>query len=403
MSRYNQTDNFDGEKYGFVPYRKEDISRSYITALKTIRGFHLPTNDEIIIARKIIEKEQPIRFDTLCRRLSPLFEAEGVRITKELRNRAKRLIGFIFPKVKCENDFVYFSNLSEIPVRYRTGDAYHERKTEDICNEEMMQALSNIGRKHDCILKDDLITIAVYAFGYTKKGADICARLEKALSCMISRCEVSCYDQKVHFIKCPSYKMGDFSSRHHGEINTPLNTNELILRPHSYRANKEWGEVEIPRQELYQAKMKKSVCKIWTEKYNRRFQIDASLLYAKLAIIPTCPSKMRWGNVWIIKINCDTGELISINSMKKLAIARATLEIMQKTHKENQQHEENSASSPKKHKRRRKKRMTAVTTPIQTTMQKPEANTSAVLPFDVEANILDTIIQTVNSTNCKKT
>lgn len=213
MNPYYKNNIFRPEDYGSEAYRMVDISRRWCHGKVTYTGFHELIPSEIALAKEVIEREQPIRFDVLCRRLSPLFNLEGQRITNELRGKTKRLIANIKPVVLNCKGFVYLSNLKEVCVRYRTGDAFHERKTEDICHEEMMQALSNIGRLTSKITKEELIDCAVRVFGYSRKGGDLCSRLEAALSCMIRRQDVIDSGYFLRFQRCPYYKMGDYSEK----------------------------------------------------------------------------------------------------------------------------------------------------------------------------------------------
>lgn len=213
MNPYYKNNNFRPEDYGSEPYRMVDISRRWCRGKVNYTGFHVLVPSEITLAKEVIEREQPIRFDVLCRRLSPLFNLEGQRITNDLRAKTKRLIANIKPEVINRRGFVYLSSLKEICVRYRTGDAFHERKTEDICHEEMMQALSNIGRLTSKITKEELIDCAVRVFGYSRKGGDLCSRLESALTCMIQRQDVLDSGLFLRFQRCPYYRMGDYCEK----------------------------------------------------------------------------------------------------------------------------------------------------------------------------------------------
>lgn len=130
-----------------------------------------------------------------------------------MRRKTERLISRVSPKVIRMGDFVYMSDMQEIRVRYRTRDAYHEQKTEDICHEEMMQALSNIGKKHFKLTKADLISCAVAALGYLRTGPDLNRKLTEALNRMIKRGDVEVYERYLRFVCFEPYHMGDYSCK----------------------------------------------------------------------------------------------------------------------------------------------------------------------------------------------
>lgn len=201
------------EVFGFETYRMVDVSKRNLVKGSYYCGHYYLSEQMVALAKEVIEKEQPIRFDVLCRRLSPLFNLEDQKITKELKNKTEQLISRISPKVSKLNGFVYLSNLKEITVRYRTTDAFHERKTEDICHEEMMQALCNIGVKYQKLTKDSLIRLAVKALGYFRCGADLRSKLTESLKQMIKRGDVSDCPPWLFFYHNVKYRMGDFDGK----------------------------------------------------------------------------------------------------------------------------------------------------------------------------------------------
>ncbi len=203
----------DSEYYGFEPYRMVDVSNRCSGNAGYYAGVYIPSDNDIKLAKEVIEREQPIRFDVLCRRLSPIFNLSEQRITNELRRKTERLISRVSPKIVRLGDFVYLCNMKEIRVRYRTYDAYHERKTEDICHEEMMQALSNIGKSRFKITREELISCAVTAFGYLRTGTDLRRKLTEALNHMIKRGDVEDYERYLRFVCYEPYHMGDYSCK----------------------------------------------------------------------------------------------------------------------------------------------------------------------------------------------
>ena len=59
-------------KYNFVPYRKTDVYKRCINQQHSVNMSSSPTAAEYNILRDIVQAEQPINLDELCRRIAPI-------------------------------------------------------------------------------------------------------------------------------------------------------------------------------------------------------------------------------------------------------------------------------------------------------------------------------------------
>ena len=58
------------------------------------------------------------------------------------------------------------SDFENVIVRYRTEDGIHRRDIQNICSEELMQALILVLRNHRRLQEEDLLTIVTRELGF---------------------------------------------------------------------------------------------------------------------------------------------------------------------------------------------------------------------------------------------
>lgn len=213
-------------KYGFKPYRPADV---HSRCLDNCHITHITSPDasdtEKNLILEIVEKEQPIDFKLLCRRIAPLYK-RNEKITSELYWKvaniitSKQLLG---NKLIMYMHFVCTRDYDKVEVRYRTDDKLTERIISQICPEELMQAICLVLRYIGSTNSGRLIDIVRKELGYFASGTGIQAYLNECIKIMqqagivsIERRQVSLTDIGREY----EYRMGDFCKENVLEIPT---------------------------------------------------------------------------------------------------------------------------------------------------------------------------------------
>lgn len=223
----------DWKKYGFVKYKAADVYDRCIQNKHTTNINSLEACEaELNLICEIVEIEQPVNFNILCRRISPIY---GHKTTVRGSLRWKVLSIVLFPallgnKLSFYNGFVCSKNYKIVQARHRTSDLLYERDIDIICPEELMQSMRLLLLHHKRILRDDLINKTRFTLGYFTSGRRIVSYLNKALNLMIDggyvkeeKLYVSLTDLGIQYQFC----MGDCSDPW---IYNELDTEKRICR-----------------------------------------------------------------------------------------------------------------------------------------------------------------------------
>lgn len=112
----------------------------------------------------IVKVEQPVHFDEIVRRLRT---AWGLgRAGSRIREVVKTAVEFAQSgrSVRIQDDFVWLAGETKAPVRRRSGDP--PAKIEQICNEEITEALRLVLQTQFATQQDELITQTARLFGF---------------------------------------------------------------------------------------------------------------------------------------------------------------------------------------------------------------------------------------------
>ena len=203
-------------QYGYVPYRAADVYKRCMQHQGYVNLASQPVEAEYAIVYDVVEAEQPIYLDELCRRLAPLYGFG--RITDTLRIRIFRIVNgasYEGRKLLCCKWFVFTSDFENVIVRYRTEDGIHRRDIQNICAEELMQALILVLRNHRRLQEEDLLTIVTRELGFFRFGFNIRCLLIQALGKVLERGDA---ERKNGMVGITSkgmqydYRMGDFDN-----------------------------------------------------------------------------------------------------------------------------------------------------------------------------------------------
>lgn len=172
-------------RYGFIPYRAADVYKKCIQYQRFVNFSSLPTSVELDIIREVIEVEQPIHVDELCRRVAPLYNRG--KITDVFRSKLVNIITnnrYLGKEVIYTDSFIYLRGFDNLQVRYRTEDGIHQRNILNVCLEEQMKAVQLVLKGHACLSEPDLCSIVSRELGFFKQGCNINANLSHAIQRM---------------------------------------------------------------------------------------------------------------------------------------------------------------------------------------------------------------------------
>ena len=172
-------------RYGFIPYRAADVYKKCVQYQRAANFASHPTSVELDIIREVIEVEQPLFVDELCRRVAPLYNRG--KITDVFRSKLVNIITdnrYLGKDVVYRDSFVYLRGFNNLQVRYRTEDGIHQRNILNVCLEELMMAVQLVLKAHTCLSESDLCSVVSRELGFFKQGCNISAYLSRAIQRM---------------------------------------------------------------------------------------------------------------------------------------------------------------------------------------------------------------------------
>lgn len=132
--------------------------------------------------KKIIEIEQPIHLDELCRRVAPLYGRQ--KITSVVVNEViYQIQKFLNNEVRMSKDLFITTKDFTTPIARRFTDSY--RKIEHISQEELIEALKIVITHSIGITPYDLCVITAKELGYKRTSSHILYYLNEAYKTML--------------------------------------------------------------------------------------------------------------------------------------------------------------------------------------------------------------------------
>lgn len=154
----------NSNEFGFVGYKlcrpEEYIHKNPQDALKTI-----------------LEVEQPIHFEELCRRMAPLYGRQ--KATSVVRSEIKSLLAYLKDSIKINNNFISFKDFENLTVRVSKEESEYLRQINYICDDELLLAMTSIVQNSFGITTDDLFIVTAREFGYKRTGENIISTLRR--------------------------------------------------------------------------------------------------------------------------------------------------------------------------------------------------------------------------------
>lgn len=173
--------------YGFIEYKQAHIYDYY---------YELCRED---IIKKVIEIEQPIHFEELCRRVAPLYGNQ--KASSKIRNLVLSAFKYhLSDEIKWNNDFITLVNFDSIQVRVPSGADDYIRPIANICDGELALAMSRIVEHSFGITPEDLFVETARVFGFRRTGENILSSLRRVYYDMITKGQFKEVDGKVGFV-----------------------------------------------------------------------------------------------------------------------------------------------------------------------------------------------------------
>lgn len=171
-------------EYGFVEYQQADID-DYYTKLRA---------EEII--KKVIELEQPIHFEELCRRVAPLYG--NSKATSKIRNEVQMAFKYnLSDAIKQEKDFITLVDFDNLQVRIPSSTDDYIRSIANISDDELALAMTTIVEHSFGITPEDLFVETARVFGFRRTGENIVSSLCRVYNDMLTNGQFKEVDGKV--------------------------------------------------------------------------------------------------------------------------------------------------------------------------------------------------------------
>ena len=162
--------------YGFVEYQQADIWED---------RWNKSAED---IIKNVIEIEQPIHFEELCRRVAPIYGNE--KATSKIRNLINNAFNTeLAGIIKQNNDFVTMVDFDfeHLQVRVPNSKDYYIRPIIYISDEELAKAMSIIVQHSFGIDPENLFVETAREFGFKRTGEKITSSLRRVYNDMLKK------------------------------------------------------------------------------------------------------------------------------------------------------------------------------------------------------------------------
>lgn len=183
----------NNEEYGFIPYQRVDIYNYK----------HL-TPTEII--RKVIEIEQPIHADELCRRVVTLFFG-AQRISKNIKKNVlltmrtpDSLNRRLYDEIQYDGYFAKMKTFDQLQVRVPNRNDEYIRSIQHIPDDELGMAMMIIAKASNGLTPENLLIETAREFGFKRAGENVINCLRKVYRKLLKVEKIVEVDGKVHVL-----------------------------------------------------------------------------------------------------------------------------------------------------------------------------------------------------------
>lgn len=170
----------------FIPYTLANISE-----------YQNLSKYEVIF--NVIEIEQPIHFEELCRRVAPLFG--NYKVTSKVRDGVEAQIRWHLAEfITRKGEFITLNDFNNLQVRVPAVDSEFIRPINYISDEELGLAMMVIAKKSFGITPDDLYVTTAREFGFKRTGENIVSSLRQVYDKILNIGRLKEVDGKVNII-----------------------------------------------------------------------------------------------------------------------------------------------------------------------------------------------------------
>ena len=170
--------------YGFVEYQQANIYDYYADL----------SAEEII--KKVIEIEQPIHFEELCRRVAPLYGNQ--KATSKIRNEVQMAFKYyLSDAIKQEKGFITLCDFDNLQVRIPSSTDDYIRPIANISDAELALAMTTIVERSFGIAPEGLFVETARVFGFRRAGNNIVSCLRRVYNDMLLNGQIKEIDGKV--------------------------------------------------------------------------------------------------------------------------------------------------------------------------------------------------------------
>lgn len=146
-----------------------------------------PSNDTIYlknVINHVVQKEAPIHFELLCKRVAGLFGNQ--KVTVKVRDSVNYVIDkYLADKLEREDGFLWIKGVENITARIPLSDDVGVRAINHISKKEVAEAMLQIVSKSIGITSNDLYLVTARAFGFSRTGGNINNVMQQACEYLI--------------------------------------------------------------------------------------------------------------------------------------------------------------------------------------------------------------------------
>ena len=152
-----------------------------------VREVKRPADDTIYlknVLQHVIQKESPIHFELLCKRVAGLFGNQ--KVTVKVRDTVNYVLNkHLVQQVERQDDFLWIKGAKSFKARVPTTDGVGIRAITHIYKEEIAEAMLQIVSKSIGIATTDLYLVTARAFGFSRTGVNITNAMQQACDYLI--------------------------------------------------------------------------------------------------------------------------------------------------------------------------------------------------------------------------
>lgn len=146
--------------------------------------------------KKIIEIEQPIHFDELCRKMAPLYGRQ--KVSPVVREEIGTLLAVNLRNcIENKDSFISFKDFKGLKVRVPRDGSEYFRPINYICDDELLLAMMAIVQNSFGITPEDLFIVTAREFGYKRTGENILSILRRVYETGVASKKLKEVDGKV--------------------------------------------------------------------------------------------------------------------------------------------------------------------------------------------------------------